>query len=114
VACPPPPRRGRSDTSNGVRSRRPKGCGHLFGRQRCCHTRGASGNPNIPIVFTTGSDPVAVGLVASLNRPGGNATNATGITVFNSELGPKKLEMLHEMIPAATKIALLVSTRQIR
>jgi putative ABC transport system substrate-binding protein len=68
----------------------------------------------IPIAFTTGSDPVAVGLVASLNRPGGNATNATGITVFNSELGPKKLEMLHAMIPAATKIALLVSTRQIR
>ncbi len=56
------------------------------------------------MVFTTGSDPVAVGLVASL-------TNATGINVCNSELGPKKLEMLHEMIPAATKIVLLLSTR---
>ena len=63
------------------------------------------------MVFTTGSDPVAVGLVASLNRPGVIATNATGINVCNSELGPKKLEMLHEMIPAATKIVLLLSTR---
>jgi len=63
------------------------------------------------MVFTTGSDPVAVGLVGSLNRPGVIATNATGINVCNSELGPKKLEMLHEMIPAATKIVLLLSTR---
>jgi putative ABC transport system substrate-binding protein len=60
----------------------------------------------IPIVFTTASNPVASGLVASLNRPDGNAT---GVTVIAVELGPKKVELLHEMIPTATKIALLVN-----
>jgi putative ABC transport system substrate-binding protein len=60
----------------------------------------------IPIVFTTASDPVAVGHVASLNRPGGNAT---GVTLVSTELGPKRLELLHEMTPIASKIALLVN-----
>jgi putative tryptophan/tyrosine transport system substrate-binding protein len=60
----------------------------------------------IPIIFTTAVDPVAAGLVTSLNRPGGNIT---GITNLNHELGPKRLEMLHEVIPKAVKVALLVN-----
>jgi putative tryptophan/tyrosine transport system substrate-binding protein len=60
----------------------------------------------IPIVFLTGTDPVEAGLVSSLNRPGGNLT---GVTVFSLELGPKRVQLLHELIPAATSIALLVN-----
>jgi len=60
----------------------------------------------IPIVFTTNSDPVANGIVVSLNRPGGNVTGVTGI---GGELMPKRLEALHELIPIATKFAALVN-----
>jgi putative tryptophan/tyrosine transport system substrate-binding protein len=60
----------------------------------------------IPIVFVTAGDPVALGLVASLNRPGGNLTGVATLTV---ELGAKQLEVLRELVPAATIIALLVN-----
>jgi putative ABC transport system substrate-binding protein len=60
----------------------------------------------IPIVFYTGGDPVQNGLVASLNRPGGNLTGVTGLT---SEVGPKRLELAHELVPTATDIALLIN-----
>jgi putative ABC transport system substrate-binding protein len=65
-----------------------------------------SATTTIPIVFLTGSDPVEVGLVASLNRPGGNITGVTNLSV---EVGPKLLELVHELVPRATSIALLVN-----
>jgi putative ABC transport system substrate-binding protein len=60
----------------------------------------------IPIVFAVGSDPVAVGLVASLSRPGGNVT---GASFFATDLGRKRLALLHDLIPRTTTIALLVN-----
>ena len=63
-----------------------------------------------PIVFILSTDPVEAGLVASLNRPGGNLTGVTGLNV---ELAQKKLEMLHELLPSATIIALLVNPTNI-
>jgi putative tryptophan/tyrosine transport system substrate-binding protein len=59
-----------------------------------------------PIVFTTGGDPIRLGLVASLSRPGGNVT---GVTTLNVEVTPKRLELAHELLPAATVIAALVN-----
>jgi putative ABC transport system substrate-binding protein len=63
---------------------------------------------NIPIVFTAGIDPVASGLVATLNRPGGNVT---GISLRSSELTAKRLEVLHDLVPIAQNIAVLVNPR---
>jgi len=60
----------------------------------------------VPIVFTTGGDPIKLGLVASLNRPGGNIT---GVSSLISELGTKRLGLLRELVPSATVIATLVN-----
>jgi putative ABC transport system substrate-binding protein len=61
---------------------------------------------SIPIVFQTGVDPVQAGLVASLRRPGGNVT---GVTTLGNEVAPKRLELLHELLPTATEIAVLIN-----
>jgi putative tryptophan/tyrosine transport system substrate-binding protein len=60
----------------------------------------------VPIVFEIASDPVGLGLVASLARPGGNIT---GVTSLNAEVGPKRLELMHELVPTANVIGLLVN-----
>src|SRR6516225_1069694 len=60
----------------------------------------------IPIVFAIATDPVGLGLVASLARPGGNVT---GVVTLNVEIAPKRLELLHELFPTATSFALLVN-----
>jgi putative tryptophan/tyrosine transport system substrate-binding protein len=65
-----------------------------------------SATATIPVVFAVSDDPVKMGLVSSLNRPGGNLT---GVSNLNVEVGPKRLELLREMVPNASVIALLVN-----
>src|SRR6516164_4845260 len=89
---------------------------HLAGRQISVIV--ATGGPaahearaattSIPIVFVIGEDPVEFGLVATLNKPGGNVT---GVTTFNAVLGSKRVELLHELVPNAATIALLVNPK---
>jgi putative ABC transport system substrate-binding protein len=65
----------------------------------------------IPVVFATGLDPVASGLVASLARPGGNLT---GVNFLNNELAAKQLDFLRELVPSATRVAALISPTNVR
>ena len=60
----------------------------------------------IPVVFTTASDPVQLGLVPNLSRPGGNVT---GVSQLNVEIGSKRLELAHQLMPAATSLAFLIN-----
>jgi putative tryptophan/tyrosine transport system substrate-binding protein len=62
----------------------------------------------IPIIFTTGNDPVQLGLVTSLNRP---SSNVTGVSTLAVELAPKRLELAHELVPAASVIGVLVNPK---
>ncbi len=67
-----------------------------------------SATKTIPVVFANGSDPVKYGLVESLNRPGGNMT---GVTFYNSGLGPKRIELLRQLVPDAAAMGLLVNPK---
>jgi putative ABC transport system substrate-binding protein len=66
----------------------------------------AKATKTIPVVFTSGSDPVELGLVTNIARPGGNVTGATQITM---EVGPKRVELLHQLLPKATVVAIAVN-----
>jgi putative ABC transport system substrate-binding protein len=101
--------------ANGQYDRLPALAAELVGRRVSVIATGSNiiaakaaraATATIPIVFLTGGNPVKDGLVASLARPGGNVT---GITTLNVELGPKRLEVLHEVLPAATVVAALIN-----
>jgi putative ABC transport system substrate-binding protein len=103
--------------ANGHYGELPSMASDLVGRQVAVLV--ATGSPNsaqaaqaatqtIPIVFANGGDPVELGLVSTVNRPGGNTT---GVTFFNSSLAPKRMELVRELVPKATIVGVLVNPR---
>jgi len=103
--------------ANGHYEQLPQLASDLVGRQVAVLV--ATGSPNsaqaaqaatqsIPIVFANGGDPVMLGLVAAVNRPG---RNTTGVTFFNSSLAPKRMELVRELVPQASIAGLLVNPR---
>ena len=73
---------------------------------RLRHSLQKTQRPRIPIIFSAADDPVELGLVESLSRPGGNIT---GMSVFNSSLGAKRLGLLHDLVPSAQIVAYLAN-----
>ena len=101
--------------ADGQYDRLPEMAARLVGRQvslifaggPAAHVAKAA-TTTIPIVFVSGEDPVQFGLVASLNRPGGNVT---GVTTFNAVVGSKRIELLHELVSSSALMALLVNPK---
>jgi putative tryptophan/tyrosine transport system substrate-binding protein len=87
-----------------------KGVSILVATDRPSAVAAKAATATIPIVFTSGADPIQLGLVASFNRPGGNAT---GVSIFTTELGPKRLGLLRELLPKPGTIAFVVNPNSV-